>query len=595
MCGITGVYGLSDTQSVQAMLSKIKHRGPDANGYFVAEKAGIVWGHCRLSIMDPEGGDQPIYNEDNSISIVANGEIYNSKQIRKHLEQEPSDFTVSHSADAANKSGDTTILIPPHSKRHIFSTTSDTECILHLYEEFGTDLVHYLDGMYTFAIVDKNKPKQQQIMVARDPIGIKPLYYAEHESAVWFTSEAKSLAEVELGTATTAQIQIREFPPGHYYTPAAGLNSFYSVPDIQPAESPASSNSAHPATSASLATPTSLASGPQAFIRQLRRTLEESVEKRLMSDVPLGCFLSGGLDSSIITAVVRRRIDRPIHTFSVGFEGSPDLLAARSLAETLDTIHHEFVITDRAITEHLPDIIYHLESFDQDLVRSAIPTYFTARLAAEHVKVILTGEGADELFAGYTYYKDIDEIEEYLHNELRRSVETLHNINLQRVDRLTMAHSIEGRVPFLDLEMIKLAQKIPAEYKLYGYASSVESSGGKLSSAGPKTSTGPKCHAPEPTEKWILRKAFEDMLPAEIVWRRKEQFDEGSGTAGIMPRLAEQAMSDGEYRRHTARNSRLKLRSKEEAYYHQLFDNVYTNAQSVLQTVGRWTDRPDWI
>ncbi|MFW6361904.1 MAG: asparagine synthase-related protein, partial [Spirochaetota bacterium] len=196
-----------------------------------------------------------------------------------------------------------------------------------------------------------------------------------------------------------------------------------------------------------------------------------------------------------------------------------------------------------------------------------------ARLAAEHVKVILTGEGADELFAGYTYYKDIDEIEQYLHNELRRSVETLHNINLQRVDRLTMAHSIEGRVPFLDLEMIKLAQRIPAEYKLFGYS----------------------LPSPEPTEKWILRKAFEDMLPEEIVWRRKEQFDEGSGTAGIMPRLAEQAVSDGEYRRHTARNSQLKLRSKEEAYYHRLFDRVYSNAQAVLETVGRWTERPDHI
>ncbi len=287
-----------------------------------------------------------------------------------------------------------------------------------------------------------------------------------------------------------------------------------------------------------------------------------------MSDVPLGAFLSGGLDSSLIVALARRSLGRPLHTFSVGLENSGDLQAARRLSRHLDTIHHEHILTIEEVMDKLPEIIYHLESFDRDLVRSAIPCYFTSRLAAREVKVILTGEGADELFAGYDYYKDIDDPDQVLHGELRRSVASLHNINLQRVDRLTMAHSLEGRVPFLDLEMIRLAQEVPAKFKLKGEP---------------------------PIEKWILRQAFEDVLPPDILWRKKQQFDEGSGTVELLDQALKGAMNEEEAKSRQRQFPEAMLRCPEECYYHKLFMQVFERSGPILQNVGRWAERPEWI
>jgi asparagine synthase (glutamine-hydrolysing) len=251
----------------------------------------------------------------------------------------------------------------------------------------------------------------------------------------------------------------------------------------------------------------------------------------------------------------------------VGIEGSRDLEAARIVARHLDTIHHEYIITKDEVRAKLPEIIYYLESFDQDLVRSGIPCYFTSRLASDYVKVILTGEGADELFAGYTYYKGIDS-PSVLHRELRRSIASLHNINLQRVDRMTMAHSIEGRVPFLDVEMIRLGQRIPARYKL-------------------DPNLGP--------EKWILRKAFEDLLPAEILWRDKEQFDEGSGTVDLVEGALNEMIDPQQMELYRREQSASDLRSAEEAFYHKLFMEVYDRPEPILKNVGRWAHRPEWI
>jgi asparagine synthase (glutamine-hydrolysing) len=282
-----------------------------------------------------------------------------------------------------------------------------------------------------------------------------------------------------------------------------------------------------------------------------------------MSDVPLGAFLSGGLDSSIIAALARKHMDR-LHTFSVGIEGSRDLEAARLVSSHLDTIHHEYILTEKEVRENLPEIIYYLESFDQDLVRSAIPCYFTSRLAADYVKVILTGEGADELFGGYSYYKDISD-QGFLHRELRRSVASLHNINLQRVDRMTMAHAIEGRVPFLDLAMIRLGQLIPSEMKIMGSP---------------------------PIEKWILRKAFEDFLPAEIVWREKEQFDEGSGTVDMLEGVLAGVMGKTEMQNYRCRFPETQLRSAEECHYHRILMDVFENPDFVFSNAGRWSHRP---
>ncbi len=502
MCGISGVWGQINNNPILHMMEKQAHRGPDGKGVFTEKDKGML-GHRRLSIMDPEGGSQPIYNENQSAVIVANGEVYNHVALHRQLES-----------------------------RHRFGTTSDTETILHLFEERGLETARNLDGMFAFAVAEDNA-----LFLARDPIGIKPLYYGvqnegQADQTFYFASELKALAD----WADHAY----EFPPGTVYHSERGFSSYYTVPVITPQDF-----------------------SLDARLKALRQSLEEAVVKRLMSDVPLGAFLSGGLDSSIIAAIARRHMAE-LHTFSVGIEGSPDVEAARLVARHINSIHHEYLYTPQEVMAKLPEIIYHLESFDQDLARSAIPCYFCSRLAADYVKVILTGEGADELFAGYSYYKEIHDPDD-LHHELRRSVTSLHNINLQRVDRLTMAHGIEGRVPFLDTTLIELAQAIPPALKLF------------------------KDRADRRTEKWILRKACEDLLPLEIVWPDKEQFDEGSGTVDLLPALIQAATEKMDIPAYAGRYADSRLRSAEECFFHKLLVDAFERPQIVLQNVGRWS------
>jgi len=501
VCGIVGAWGKVEQSQLKAMMEMLVHRGPDADGLYVSADKSQGLGHRRLSIMDPEGGDQPIFNEDGLLAVIANGEIYNYPQ-----------------------------LIPNLTERHILSTRSDSEALLHLYEDHGAELVDQLDGMYAFAIAEGDG-----VFLARDPIGIKPVYLGRRGDSVLFSSELKALAPF--------CEEVREFPPGTFFHSRKGFHTFYSVPMLKPERIPL-----------------------QERIEELRESLDQAVLKRLMSDVPLGTFLSGGLDSSLITAITRRHIEN-LHTFSVGIEGSNDLEAARLVSRHLGTVHHEYVITRDEVVRTLPQIIYHLESYDQDLVRSAVPCFFTSRLAAEHVKVILTGEGADELFAGYTYYKDIQE-QAYLHRELRRSIASLHNVNLQRVDRMTMAHSIEGRVPFLDLKMIRLAQLIEPRWKLFGSPL---------------------------VEKWILRAAFEDLLPKEILWREKEQFDEGSGAVDILEGIACEVMGREEAEVYRNRFPGALLRSPEECHYHRIFLDVFEKPEPILSNVARWAERPSFL
>ena len=498
MCGITGIWGEADVPLVKQMMHLVRHRGPDAEGMFVSSKGPGVLGHRRLSIMDPEGGNQPIYDESKKLAVIANGEIYNFPHLRSKL-----------------------------SNQHQFYTTSDSEAIVHLYQDYGVSMVDHLDGMYAFVVADEDN-----FYAARDPIGIKPLYLGEMNGVLIFASELKAFP--------AACDIVREFPPGTFFHSARGFSTFYTVPEILSRQAPIGD-----------------------YIQKIRETLETAVVKRLMSDVPLGAFLSGGLDSSLIAALARKHMDR-LHTFSVGIEGSRDLEAARRVSNHLDTIHHEYILTEQEVKEKLPEIIYYLESFDQDLVRSAIPCYFTSRLAADYVKVILTGEGADELFGGYGYYKTIKD-KEFLHRELRRSVASLHNINLQRVDRMTMAHAIEGRVPFLDLSMIRLGQRIPPEMKIMGSP---------------------------PMEKWILRKAFEDILPSEIIWREKEQFDEGSGTVDMLEGALTNVMGKTELQKYRLRFPETHLRSIEECHYHRLLMEVFENPDIIFSNTGRWSQRP---
>lgn len=496
MCGIAAIWGASQPKTVETMMGRMVHRGPDAHGRH--DMARGTLGHRRLSIMDPTGGDQPLFSEDGRIAVVGNGEIYNFRQLAAEL-----------------------------TARHTFATTSDNEMIVHLFEEIGVETAARLDGMFAFVLSDG-----EHVYAARDTVGIKPLYYGKRDGYLLFASELKAL----VGVAD----DVAEFPPGHYYHSATGFQQFQTLPTPDPQ-------------------PRSVAE----MCQQIRLSLEAAVVKRLMSDVPLGAFLSGGLDSSIIAAIARRNMDS-LHTFSVGFAGSPDLVAARLVADHIGSIHHEYLLDSAEIQRDLPQIIYHLESYDQDLVRSGMPTYYVSRLAAQHVKVILTGEGADELFAGYTYMKDVPTAQ--LAQELYRATTTLHNINLQRVDRLTMAQSIEGRVPFLDLDFMRVAQQIPAEWLIRGRS-----------------------------EKWILRKACEDLLPAEILWRGKAQFDEGSGSADKLKTLLNQFMSPTEAQQYFVSQPHLRLRSPEESVYHKLLAAACDNSPVMMENVARWADRPNDI
>lgn len=496
MCGIACNSGLSSTESVRRMLSRLRHRGPDSEGLF-RQPAGTV-GHVRLSIVDLAGGRQPILDETGARSLVSNSEIYNHTSLRRGLRA-----------------------------HHRFRTRTDSEVILHLYEESGPRSVRDLDGMFAFAIAEGAR-----VFAARDPLGIKPLYYGRYGEDWLFASEIKAL----LGEVA----EVREFPPGSWFSTEGGFQSYYRIPE--PGSSSASINE--------------LAS-------RLRHVLEDSVRKRLMADVPVGVFLSGGLDSSVIAALARRHMDR-LHTFSVGTPGSPDLEAAREVAGHLGTIHHEAHISREDIIRHLPKIIYHLESFDRDLVRSAIPCYFVSRLAARHVKVVLTGEGADELFAGYGYYRGYDDLEA-LDGELRRCLSTLHDINLQRVDRMTMAHALEGRVPFLDRDVIELAMQVPVRLKLRNAGNG------------------------RAVDKWMLRASFADLLPERIVERAKQQFDEGSGSVDAASEAADSLFTAAELQAHALRHPHVKLRSREETVYHRLLWEVFGDARPVESITARWS------
>jgi asparagine synthase (glutamine-hydrolysing) len=501
MCGIAGIWGKTNETDIQTMIMAQRHRGPDGEGVHIHDAQGIL-GHSRLAIMDPKHGQQPIYNEDKSATLVANGMVYNHPQLRHQL-----------------------------SNNHEFSSDSDSETILHLYEDETVSTPNYLDGMFAFAVAEGD-----QLMMARDRIGIKPLYFAKRSQSVgndtlYFASEMKALMPIT--------DDIKEFPPGTVYHSEAGFQRYYQVPNHAPLDLDIESH-----------------------IRRIRKTIVSAVKKRLLSDVPLGSFLSGGLDSSIIAAVARQYMPE-LHTFSVGTASSSDLKAARSVAEHIGSIHHEYIYTPEEVTEKLPEIIFHLESFDQDLVRCAIPTWFCARMASEHVKVILTGEGADELFAGYTYHKQFTDYKK-LHRELRRSITGMHNINLQRVDRMTMRHGLEARVPFLDTDSIAMSQTVPPELKQYN-----SPNGQRI-------------------EKWILRKAFEDLLPKEIVWRDKEQFDEGSGIVDIIHEALEHTAASIDGKTYKKRFVDDQLRSNEECYYHHLVMEQFENPEAVLKNSGRW-------
>ncbi|MEN6584190.1 MAG: asparagine synthase B [Armatimonadota bacterium] len=489
MCGIAGILGKQiQCGDLGLMLSRLSHRGPDDNGRCTHNGAKL--GHARLSIIDVDGGRQPLFNEDGTICIVFNGEIYNHRALRTFLEP-----------------------------LHTFTTHTDTEVILHLYEEFGEKCLALLDGMFAFAISDTSRG----LFLARDPLGIKPLYTSWRGDCIYFASEMKAFRDVV--------DEYEEFPAGHYYQTDCGLQRYFSISD-KVSTAPEEENST----------------------TQLRCLLERAVIKRLMSDVPLGVFLSGGLDSSIIAAIAARHIPN-LKTFSVGTESSEDRVYATLCSEYLGTDHYERTYTIDDMLVVLPKVIYYLESYDAALIRSAIPNYFLAQLASEHVKVVLSGEGADELFSGYHYLKDLDSLD--LNAELLHITNALHNTNLQRCDRMSMAHGLEARVPFLDVEVVRFAFSLSNDLKL----------------------------GPDNVEKWILRQAFKDCLPGEIAFRRKSKFSEGCGSSMALAAVAEE-ISDAAFNRCSELPDGSVLRSKEELMYYRIFRELFPS-DSAHKAVGR--------
>jgi asparagine synthase (glutamine-hydrolysing) len=506
MCGIAGCFGTRDTETINKMLDALPHRGPNDRGIHTFNHT--VFGHTRLSIVDVARGHQPILANGGRTGIICNGEIYNFRELRQKLDN-----------------------------KYPFTTGSDTEVILNLYREKGPECVKELDGMFAFAIFDGD-----DFMLARDPIGIKPLYYGYVNNNLYFTSE--------LGAMTMAGVdEVHEFPAGHYYTPGEGFVEYYQIPEIQD----------------------HMLTDIEETCQLIRETFIRSVKKRLLSDkeIHVGSFCSGGIDSSLVAAIAAEEIPH-LHTFVVGMKDkngdeSDDLKASRIAAEHIGSTHHELVFTEDEYYEALPIVIKKLESYDPSLVRCAVPCYFTCKLAAEHVTVVLTGEGADELFTGYHYMKHYPM--DVLNKEAQRCVGNLHNINLQRADRMGMLFSLELRVPFLDVEMIDLAMKIPPELKIR----ESEKVGDKI-------------------EKWILRKAFDDSdyLPDDILWRYKVQYTQGAGCESLGERLAESQVSQDEFERIKAENPKATINSREAAYYYKIF-RKYHPQDSVLGSIGIWT------
>jgi asparagine synthase (glutamine-hydrolysing) len=511
MCGIIGIYEYQEpTSTVRAralsMAAKIRHRGPDWSGIYADERA--VLAHERLSIVDVEHGAQPLFDTSTGSVLCVNGEIYNHVALRGKL-----------------------------AHPHDWQTKSDCECILYLYEEYGPACVDMLSGIFAFALYDKST---QEFFVARDHIGICPLYigWGKH-GETYVASELKALDAV--------CEQVQEFPPGHYYL--GSTRRFVKWYDRAWMHT----------------VPTE-----KVDIAKLRAALEHAVKQQLMSDVPYGVLISGGLDSSLIAAIAAKyrklRVesgDREeawwprLHSFSVGLAGSPDLQCARTVAEHIGTVHHEIVFTVQEGLDAVWDVINHLETFDVTSIRAATPMYLMARkIKSMGIKMVLSGEGADEVFGGYLYFHMAPSREEF-HEETVRKLALLSKYDCCRANKATAAWGLETRVPFLDKEFLDYAMAIdPAD----------------------KMCPGAKI------EKEVLRKAFEGLIPDEILWRQKEQFSDGVGYSWIdmLKQQAEEKVSDAMLAQAAERFPVQTPSSKEGYLYRAIFDELFHNPTAAL-------------
>ncbi|MDP2710516.1 MAG: asparagine synthase B [Solirubrobacteraceae bacterium] len=489
MCGIVAEHGTTDPAGLERMLARLEHRGPDDSG---SVGVGRSWlGHRRLSIVDVSGGRQPLVNDGEDVWLVGNGEVYNHAEVRAGLDPD-----------------------------HAFATESDNEVALHLIEERGPMGLAELNGMYAFVMAAADG----RFVAARDPVGIKPLYWAQRGERTRFASEMAAFDEAW-------QPFVEPFPPGCAWTPQDGLLRFArAVPDgLEWMPGPTTPGAA----------------APPDVLRGTRDVLIDAVERQLMGDVPVGVFLSGGLDSSLVAAIAAKILaerGERLQTFAVGTETSPDLTAARQVAEHIGSDHRETTYTAADALAVMPIAVRAIESFDPALVRSAVPNFLLSEFTAEHVKVVLTGEGADELFAGYAYLRDFTD-PETLHAELVRTVGSLHNLNLQRCDRVTMAHGLEARVPFLDREVIEWALRLPPGFKLAG---------------------------PGQPEKRLLREAFHGWLPEALLWRDKAEFGDGSGAKDVLTAAIEAEITESDFALERGLVEP-PLRTREELAYYRIF------------------------
>ncbi|KAJ3123708.1 asparagine synthetase [Nowakowskiella sp. JEL0407] len=555
MCGIFAVFGYGgDIQEFRpraiALSKKVRHRGPDWSG--VAISGNNILCHERLAIVGVDSGAQPLTDDDDSVILSVNGEIYNHISLRKSLQD-----------------------------KHNFKTHSDCEVILHLYKEVGDKVFSMLDGMFAFVLYDA---KNDVYVAARDHVGITTLYmgWRYSDNSVWFSSEMKSLNE--------DCDKIIAFPPGHFYSSKTKEITQYYHPAWfdHPAQN-------YPPLEDELKVLS--AEEEEAMYTAVRTTLEKAVKKRLMSEVPYGVLLSGGLDSSLIASIaMRMRQDEKaeddddmrsaissaaawpkLHSFSIGLPGSPDLIAAKKVAKFLNTLHHEFTFTIDEGLDAIADVIHHLETYDVTTIRASTPMYLLSRkIKAMGVKMVLSGEGSDEIYAGYLYFHDAPSAQG-LHHECISRIQNLHTSDCLRANKSTMAWGLEARVPFLDKAFLDVSMlQVPAAAKLSRRA--------------------PYNHR---IEKYVLRRAFDTKenpyLPDEVLWRQKEQFSDGVGYSWIdsLKDFAESKIDDALFSQAAELYPHDTPTTKEAFWYRQIFEKHFPQ-KACLESVVRWIPRKDW-
>ena len=525
MCSIFGIFGLQAGDDLPTLRrhaldlsQRQRHRGPDWSGVYV--DAGAILVHERLAIVDPAGGSQPLLSADGQLALAVNGEIYNHTELKAELAQP-----------------------------YAFQTGSDCEVINALYrEDSPASFLNRLNGIFAFALWDRD---QQRVLIARDPIGVVPLYWGhDKDGRLVVASELKSLVDI---CADAAQ-----FPPGHWYDSATDtLTRYYERPwrDYDAVE------------------------GVEADRVELREAFERAVHRQLMTDVPYGVLLSGGLDSSLVAAVAaryaRHRIEDGdqseawwprLHSFAIGLKGSPDLAAAAIAAEALGTVHHGFEYTFEEGLDALPEVIRHVETYDVTTIRASTPMFLLARrIKAMGVKMVLSGEGSDEIFGGYLYFHKAPNAREF-HEELVRKLDALNNYDCLRANKSMMAWGVEPRVPFLDREFLDVAMRFDAAHKMIHRGSD----------------------GYQRMEKGVLRAAFDGHLPDEILWRQKEQFSDGVGYGWIdgLKAHAEAQVSDRELAAAASRFPHNPPLTKEAYFYRSVFERVFPSPAAAATVPG---------